>query len=161
MAGPSQGRGYRQPLGKQTQSGSLRHSRDSHDFPLGTTDARCMGKSVGPVEGFGSRCWPGPEHQSEAAVQESLAGPQWCIWDALCSEADLRKHGRGEIQARLLCSSRLRPLLAPPIGSYFPKDVVPPWFDVSLLHGASEDFPNGQGAVGGMSSPRQTGARVC
>lgn len=156
-----QERGYRRPAGRQTQSGSPRRSRGSRDFLLGTTDTRSRGKSVGAVEGCGSRCWPDPGHPSEAEGQRSSVGSRWCIWYALCLEADLRQHGRGEMQAWTICSSRVQPLWAPPIGSRFPKDVTPLWVGATLLHGASEGFPAGRGAVGGTFSPKQTGALAC
>lgn len=113
------------------------------------------------MEACGSRCWPDPGHPSGAEGQGSLAGTQWRIWDAPRLGADLRQHGRGETQALLICSSRLQPLLAPPTGSHFPKDVEPPWVGVTLLRAASEGSPTGRGAVGGTFSPRQTGALAC
>lgn len=157
-ADPSQGRGYRQPVGRPTQSGSPRRSCGSRDSLLGTTDTRSRGKSVGAAGGCGSRCWPDPGHPSGAEGQGSWAGLQWCIWIALCLQAGLRQRGRGERWAWLICSSKVRPLGAPPIGSRFPRDVAPLWYGGTLLRGASEGFPGDQGVVGQMFSPTQPGA---
>lgn len=58
-------------------------------------------------------------------------------------------------------SSRVQPLLEPPIVSHCPNDMAPLCFGATLLHGASEGLPADRGAVGGTISLRWTGALAC
>lgn len=100
------------------------------------------------MEGCDSHCWLDPVPPSEG--RGSSGGLRWRIWDALGLDPDLQRGGRGEMAARLVCSSRFLPLWPLPIDFHFPKGVVPPLFGATHLRGTSVGFPVGQGAAGGM-----------